>query len=220
MKGLLHITLTLILATAIALANSSAALADGEEGGHGLETEVNGIHVSLATQSEWKKGENTIVVTLKDSSGSPVSNANVEILIGPVAEEHAASEEDHGASDATSAHGAEQGHSSMPGMEMNEPAAETHDEVPAHEEEAEPLALEESGEHGIYVAETHFESAGAHEVNVMFHVNGEMLQANFVVEIPGVVSKTIVLWSFVAINVVLVASAGIMKKQSIPVKGR
>jgi hypothetical protein len=54
----------------------------------------------------------------------------------------------------------------------------------------------------------------------MFHVNGEMLQANFVVEIPGVLSKTIVLWSFAAINVVLIASAGIMKKQSIPVKGR
>ena len=220
MKGLLRITLTLMLATAIALSNSSAVLADGEEGGHGLETEVNGIHVSLATQNEWKTGENTIVVTLKDSSGSPVSNANVEILIGLVSEGHAAVEDDHGTSEAASAHGEEQGHSSMPGMEMNEPAAESHDEMPAHEEEAEPLALEELGEHGIYVAETHFETAGAHEVNIMFHLNGEMLQANFVVEIPGVLSKTIVLWSFVAINAVLVASAGIMKKQSIPVKGR
>ena len=72
MKGLLHITLTLMLATAIALSNSSAVLADGEEGGHGLETEVNGIHVSLSNQNEWKKGGNTIVVTLKDSAGSPV----------------------------------------------------------------------------------------------------------------------------------------------------
>jgi hypothetical protein len=107
----------------------------------------------------------------------------------------------------------------MPGMEMNEPAAESH-EMPAHTEGNEPLSLEELGEHGIYVVETHLESAGTHEVNVMFHVNGEMLQANFVVDIPGVLSKTIVLWSFVAINVVLVASAGIMKKQSIPVKGQ
>ena len=107
----------------------------------------------------------------------------------------------------------------MPGMEMNEPAADA-DEIAIHEEEANPLSLSELGEHGIYVAETHFESAGTHEVNVMFHVNGEMLQADFVVEIPGVLSKTIVLWNFVAINVVLIASAGIMKKQSIPVKGR
>ena len=219
MRRLLHPALTLLLALAIALSTSSVVLADGEDGEHALEMEVNGVHVSLANQNEWKQGENTIIVTLKDSSGSPVKNANVEILIGPKAEEHAEGEDSHGAADPAAAHEAEQGHSSMPGMEMNEPAPETH-EMPAHDEETEPLLLEELGEHGIYVLETHLESAGTHEVNVMFHVNGEMLQANFVVEIPGVLSKTVVLWSFVAINVVLIASAGIMKKQSIPVKGR
>ena len=219
MRRLLHIALTLLFALAVALSTSSVVQADGEDGEHTLEMEVNGIHVSLANQNEWKKGENTIIVTLKDSSGSPVKNANVEILIGPKAEEHAEAEDSHGASEPAAEHGAEQGHSSMPGMEMEEPAPETH-EMPAHDEEKEPLLLEELGEHGIYVLETHLESAGTHEVNVMFHVNGEMLQANFVVEIPGVLSKTIVLWSFAAINVVLIASAGIMKKQSIPVKGR
>jgi hypothetical protein len=219
MKRLLHITLTLLVLVAVAFANSSAVLADGEDGEHGLEVEVNGIHVSLANQNEWKKGENTIVVTLKDSSGSPVNDAQVEILIGPVSEEHATAEDDHGVPEAASAHGTEQGHSSMPGMEMNEPAAETH-EVPAHDVEKEPISLEELGKHGIYVVETHVESSGIHEVNVMFHVNGKMLQADFVVEIPGVLSKTIVLWSFVAINIVLIASAGIMKRQAVPVKGR
>ena len=219
MKSLLHITLTLLLVVVVAFSNSSAVLADGEDGEHTLEMEVNGIHVSLANQNEWKKGENTIIVTLKDSSGSPVKNANVEMLIGPKAEEHAEAEDSHAADEPAAAHGAEQGHSSMPGMEVAEPAGETH-EMPTHDEEKEPLLLEELGEHGIYVLETHLESAGTHEVNVMFHVNGEMLQANFVVEIPGVLSKTIVLWSFAAINVVLIASAGIMKKQSIPVKGR
>ena len=106
----------------------------------------------------------------------------------------------------------------MPGTETNEPAPESH-EMPSRDEEIEPLLLEELGEHGIYVLETHLESAGTHDVNVMIHVNGEVLQANFDVEIPGVLSKTIVLWSFAAINVVLIASAGIMKKQPIPVKG-
>jgi hypothetical protein len=219
MKGLLHITLTLLLVVVVAFSNSSAVLADGEDGEHTLEMEVNGIHVSLANQNEWQKGENTIIVTLKDSSGSPVNDANVEILIEPKAEEHAEAEASHGAAEPAAAHGAEQGHSSMPGMEMNEPAPETH-EMPAHEGEREPLLLDELGEHGIYILETHLESAGIHEVNVMFHVNGEMLQASFVVEIPGVLSKTIVLWSFVAINVVLITSAGVMKKQFIPVKGQ
>jgi hypothetical protein len=46
-----------------------------------------------------------------------------------------------------------------------------------------------------------------------------MLQADFVVEIPGTSSKTIVLWSFVVINVGLITSAAILKKQSISVKG-
>ena len=219
LKQLLHIAIVFLVTVVIAFANSAAVLADGEGSEHALEVEVNGIHVSLANQNEWKKGENTIIVTLKDSSGSPVKNANVEMLIGPQAEEHAEAEDSHGAAEPAAAHGAEQGHSSMPGMEVNEPAPETH-EMPVHDEEKEPLLLEELGEHGIYVLETHLESAGAHEVNVMFHVNGEMLQANFVVEIPGLLSKTIVLWSFVAINVVLIASAGILKKQSIPVKGR
>jgi hypothetical protein len=219
MRRLLHITLVLLFTIAVGLANSSTVLADGKDGEHALEVEVNGIHVSLANQNEWKKGENIIVVTLKDSMGSPVSDADVEILVGLKADEHAEAEESHGVSEPAVEHGAEQGHSSMPGIDMGEPAEEPS-EVPAHNEEAEPLSLSEMGEHGIYVAETHFESSGAHEINVMFHVNGEMLQADFVVEIPGVLSKTIVLWSFVAINVVLVASAGILKKQSIPVKGR
>jgi hypothetical protein len=53
----------------------------------------------------------------------------------------------------------------------------------------------------------------------MFHVNGEMLQADFIVEIPGTGSKLIVLWSFVVVNMAVIAFAGYMKKQPVPVKG-
>lgn len=219
MKRFLNITLALLLAIAVALSNSSAVFADGEEGEHTLEAEVSGVHVSLANQNEWQKGENTIIVTLKDSTGLPISDADVEVLIGSTADEHAEAEESHGEAEPAAGHGAEQGHSSMPGMDMGEPAAE-ESEMAAHSQDSNTVLLSELGEHGIYVAETHFESSGTHEISVLFHANGEMLQANFVVEIPGVLSKTIVLWSFVAINVVLIASAGIMKKQSIPVKGR
>lgn len=228
MRRFLHITLALLLALVIASANSTTAFADEGGGEHTLEMEVNGYHVTLTSQNEWKKGENTVVVTLKDETGLPVSGANVEILIGPqAADDHAASEADHGSSEAESehgasaaapVHGAEQGHAGMPGMEIEEPAAH-ESEMAAHDEETNPLTLTELGEHGIYVAETHLESSGKHQVNVMFHVNGEMLQADFIVEIPGVLSKTMVIWSFAAINVILIASAGIMKRQSIPVKG-
>lgn len=220
MKRFLHITLTVLITIALASANPSSVLASEGDDENTLEMEVNGYHVTLASQNDWKKGENTIVVTLMDSMGMPVTNAEVEILMGPKSEEHADAENVHTEPEAEPAHGAEQGHSSMPGMDMGEPAVEASD-MPAHDEErANPLPLMETHEHGVYIAETHVESSGRHEVNVMFHVNGEMLQADFVVEILGALSKTIVLWGFVAVNIVLIASAGMLKRQSIPVKGR
>lgn len=219
MKRFLHITLTLLIMIVIVSANPASVLASEGDDEHALEMEVNGYHVTLDSQNDWKKGENTIVVTLMDSMGMPVQSADVEILIAAKSDEHAKAENEHAEPEMEPAHGAEQGHSSMPGMDMGEPAVEAVD-MPAHDEEmANPISLDES-EDGVYVIETHLESAGPHEMSVMFHVNGEMLQADFVVDILEVLSKAIVLWSFVAINVVLIASAGIMKKQSIPVKGR
>ncbi len=80
--------------------------------------------------------------------------------------------------------------------------------------------MTESDEHGMYVVEAHFESSGTHEVHVMFHANGEMLQGDFVVEVPGMAPKTIILWSFAAVNIALVATAGVIKKQkTVSVKG-
>ena len=103
----------------------------------------------------------------------------------------------------------------MSGHTMDTAPTSSHEEAAAGS-----IVVTETHEPGVYITEAHLESSGKHELNVMFHVNGEMLQADFIVEIPGFLSKTIVLWSFLAINVVLIASAGIMKKQSIPVKGQ
>ena len=208
MKRILHTTSILLFILALLFASPHVVLADEGDGGHQLEMEVNGYHVTLASQNDWAKGENTIVVTLTDSMGMPLSKANVEILVTPKLDEHAEAE--------TDSHGAEQQHDSMPGMDMGAPA----EEPPAHAEEiADSISMTESDEHGIYMVETHLEASGEHEVHVMFHANGEMLQADFVVEIPGINSKTVVLWSFVMINVALVTSAGIMKKQPITLKG-
>jgi hypothetical protein len=208
MKRLLYTSSILFFILVSLLASPYAVLADEGDGGHQLEMEVNGYHVTLENQDDWVKGENTIVVTLADSMGMPLSKADVEILVTPKLDEHAEVE--------TDSHGTEQEHDSMPGMDMGEPAEKT----PIHTEEiAIPISMMESDEYGMYMVETHLESSGEHEVHIMFHANGEMLQADFVVEIPGASSKTIVLWSFVTINVALVTSAGIMKKQPVPVKG-
>jgi hypothetical protein len=211
MRRLLHLLLAVLFTVTLVSANTSSAFASEGDDEHAMEMEVNGYHVTLESQNEWKKGENTIVVTLMDNMGMPVQNADVEILIAPKADEHAAAE---------SAHGAEEGHDSMPGMDMGETVAPAAS-MPEHDEESvEPLAMSETHEHGMYTLETSFESAGEHEVSVMFHVNGEMMDATFVVDILSSLSKSLVLWGFVIVNVALISSAGMLKKQTVPVKGR
>jgi hypothetical protein len=205
MKRLLYTISTFLFIAAILFSNPYLVQADEGDGGHQLEAEVNGYHVTLASENDWAKGENTIVVTLADGMSMPLKNADVEIVIAPKSDGHG-----------EEAHAAEPQHESMPGMDMGEPAVES----PTHAEEiGDAIAMMEADEHGMYMVETHLEASGQHEVNVMFHVNGEMLQADFIVEIPGTSSKTIVLWSFVVINLALITSAGFMKKQPIPVKG-
>ena len=215
MKRLLYTSSTLFFIITILFANPYTVLANEGDGRHQLEMEVNGYHVTLASQNDWAKGENTIVVTLVDGMGMPVRNTDVEILIAPKSDGHAESELD-------TAHGTDQQQDAMPGMDMGAAATETPD-MPTHDEEiAEPISMTESDEHGMYMVETHLESSGEHDVHVMFHVNGEMLQADFIVEVPGTNSKAIVLWGFLVVNVALVASAGMLsqaRKQSIPVKG-
>jgi len=211
MKKLLYTILNFLLIITLLFSNPSVVLASEGDGDHGLEKEVGGYHVTLTSLNDWKKGENTIVVTLMDNIGMPVTDAEVEILIGAKSDEHAEPE-------AEPAHGAEEEHSAMPGMEHT-PAEDSH--TSAHEEAVpNTVSLRESDENGVYVTEAHFEGSGTHEINVMFHVNGEMLQADFMVDISGSGSKTIVLWSFVAINMILIGSAGMLKRQSILVKGR
>lgn len=204
MKRLLHTSSTLFFIIFFLFSNPYAVLADEGDGGHGLVKEVNGYHVTLASRNEWVKGGNTIVVTLTDSMGMPISQADVEILITPKSDEHA---ED--------LHGAEPEQDAMPGMSHGHsqeavPAVQTHEQ-----ESAAPIAMMESEEEGIYILETSLESSVEHDVHVMFHVNGEMLQADFVVDVTGASSKTVVLWGFGVVNVALIASASIMKKQSV-----
>lgn len=209
MKRFLHITTILFFMFAMLLASPTTVFANEGDGEPQFEMEVNGYHVGLSSNNEWVTGENRIVVTIADSMGMPVSDADVEILITPRSDAHAEPE--------TDTHAAESSHDSMSGMDMV--GSETP-EASAHEEEiASPLAMTESHEHGEYTVTTHLESSGEYDVQVFFHVNGEMHPVNFAVDVTGTSSKTMILWGFAVINVGLIASAGVLKKQSIPVKG-
>ena len=223
MKHLLRASSTLFFIIAILFASPFSVLASEGDGGHPTEMEVNGYHVTLASQNDWTKGENTIVVTIRDSMGMTVNDADVEILIAQKEDGHAepeAAEHDSDSQDSMSGMdmGTEQSEDTMPAMDMGEPAVQATD-MPAHDEEMEdPIAMLGS-EHGVYMVETHIEASGEHNVHVMFTANGEILQADFIVEIPGMGSKTIVLWSFVMVNIALITSAGFLKKETLTVKG-
>jgi hypothetical protein len=227
MKRHLRKLALLILIAGLALARPVSVQADEGEGEHGLEAEVNGYHLTLSSQSEWVKGENVVVVTITDATGMPVSDAEVEILIAPKqADSHGESESDsHGEAEPDAhtepeadPHGSEPSHDSKSNMDA--PEEESTDLMAHDEETVTPLVMTESHEHGAYVAEAHLEKAGAHIVQVFFHVNDEMMQADFIVDVPGASSKTVVLWSFLLINIALVVTAGFMKNQTVTVKGK
>jgi hypothetical protein len=223
MKPLLSTSSTFFIIMTILFANPYNVLANEGDGGHGLEKEVNGYHVTLASQNEWVKGRNIIVVTLADSMGMPLHNANVEILIVPKSDEHI--EAVHSSEpQQDSMPGMDMGHdhssASVPGGDMSAPATETPSMSTHGEGNADPITMMEADEHGMYMLETHLESSGEHDVQVMFHFNGEMFQADFVVEVSGTSSRAVVLWSFGVINVVLIASARVMKKQPLVMRGK
>ena len=75
MKQLIHLITALLLIFALLFANATTALANEGDSEHSLEMEVNGYHISLSSQNEWVKGDNTVVVTLTDEMGMPVSDA-------------------------------------------------------------------------------------------------------------------------------------------------
>jgi hypothetical protein len=225
MKPHLRKLVLLVLVAILALASPVSVLADEGQDGHGLDVEVNGYHVSLSSQNEWVKGENVVVVTITDSMGMPVSDADVEILISrKEVNSHGESGSDsHGEAEPEAhdepeadAHSSEPSHDSTSNMDAHE---EESAAVMAHDEETvTPLVMTESHEHGEYVVQAHLKKAGEHVVEVFIHIDGEMMQADFTVDVPGASSKTVVLWSFLLINIGLVVSAGVLKNQNVAKK--
>ena len=211
MKRFLYASSILLFVLSAFFATPLSASASEGGGGDALQMEVNGYHVTLDSQNEWAKGENVLVVTITDSMDMPLSDADVEILVAPK-DEHAESE-----TDAMSGMDTGNGQSQEPEPGVMKPI--TNNASEHYEVSASPIAMTES-EHGTYTTQTHLETSGEHDVHVMFHVNGEMLQADFVVKVTGSNSKTFVLWSFAAVNVAIIAVAGTLKKQkSLTVKG-
>lgn len=211
MRQVLYTVTVLLIVFFILLAKPGTVLASEGDGESQMEVEVNGYHVTLSSQDTWAQGKNTVIVTLRDAAGVPLEDAGVELLILPRTEAHSEA--------ASESHDSAAGHSAVPGSQAAEPETAAH-EMPSHAEETGVRVLmAETHDHGSYVAQAQLDSAGEHRVQIMFHADGDMLEAGFVVVVPGSGSKAVLLWSFAAVNAALLASAGILKKQSLSVKG-
>jgi hypothetical protein len=211
MRRFLHLFAALLFILAALFTFPATVLAGEGDDLHGLEVDVNGYHVVLSSHDEWQRGENVIVVTITDSMGMPVEQADVEITVAPISKGHAEPEED--------SHDVGPGHGSMTGTEPDEEEHETSGASEHEKEMPTMLAVQEGHEPGSYEAEVHLVSSGEYDVEVLFHVNGEMLQADFRVDVPGAGAQTLVLWSFLLVNTLVITSAGVMRKQSQTVKG-
>jgi hypothetical protein len=214
MKRLHRLGWTMILLSVLVLGYRGSASANTETDGHALEAEVDGYRIALTSENEWAKGDNTILVTLTDGMGMSVNDAEVELLIRPSLDTHGESE--------ASSHGPEGPVETTAEMEMNNGASHgstAHDMQPSPPEAqsdgaeapAPAVRMAFHGE-GTYIAQAHLDSTGAHDVRAMVHVDGQMLQADFVVGGAASSSNSMVLWGFAAINTGIVFFAGLLRK--------
>jgi hypothetical protein len=214
MKRLHWLGWSTFLVVVVLLGFRDTASANTESVGHELEAEVHGYHIALTSQNAWAKGDNSIHLALTDSMGMPVNNAEVELLIAPSLDTHGESE--------ASSHGPEGPAETTAAMDMSSAAAHgsavhaappNASEAPPHgapsPAPAVPMALQ--GE-GTYIGQAHLDSTGRQDIRAMVHVDGQMLQADFVVGGAASSSRSIVLWTFAGVNAAILFSAGLRRK--------
>lgn len=209
----------LIVATFL-LAFPKTVLADGGEGG--IEQEVNGYHVSLNFVEPARVGENQFHIQITDALGMPVTNAKVEVSAMPaegMSEHGESSEAEH---DEISEVGVMTSNSGGMDMTTDEPATgvmkPSEPAGDAHGEETLSAILEPSNEAGEYAGEMHFEKSGAWMFNVHITVNGETTEVEFPLEIARqLILNYAILTGFIAINIIVVIMAAVLKRQPVAV---
>jgi hypothetical protein len=171
----------------------------GLAGGAGktFGAEVNGYHVSLSFVSELKTGENEVHVRIVDSQDQLVTPTKVEFSV--MLNEKKGHE-------ATESHGAEM----TPASAHAEPAS-GHDNMPGMGAESEPASG--SGHKGVL----YFDKSGEWNVAVHFTVGGELLKVHIPVTVVGEMSRYGVLAGIFGLNMAIVATAAI-RKRNIPKK--
>jgi hypothetical protein len=183
---LLSITLLLIL-----LSLPTSALADAGHGDNEYTQTVNGYEVTLILEKPAAVGENRISIHLMDAQNRPITNAAVEAAVVKIELEHT-EEESH-----TSAHG------QMENMPTEAPST-AHDKMGM-------TTLEAGHESGEYAGEILIEASGLCIIRVHLTVQGELTEVDFPVNAAQPQNGTGILIGFLALNVVIIAIAVILK---------
>jgi hypothetical protein len=192
------IILPLLLILILALLTPLSAQADGET--DGLVQTVNGYQVALAFAENPAVGENQIHVQIHDALDMPVSDATVEVALGPAEEEHHVEVPES------------TGHESMPGMDMAEPAI---DHGTTTHEKMQVVLLEPSHhEKGEYSGEVHIESTGDWTVTVHLNVQDELMEVDFPLTVKSS-SRNVILTGFAGANILILIVAAVLKSKSI-----
>jgi hypothetical protein len=225
------IKLHLILAVLLVLGNTfifpRAVFASGA--GESFEAEVNGYHISLSFMNEIKPGDNEVHVQIVDSHDQFVIPAELGISVMPVEEkghEATESQDSHGAeppaghgtdTTSTSAHTEPaSGHENMPGMDTESgPATQSsHDMGTGSHAEFGMVMLEPEMHDSEYKGVINFDQAGEWNLIVHFTVEDELLEVDFPLNVAGTISKYGVLAGIFGLNVAIVSTAAILKRNA------
>jgi hypothetical protein len=194
-----------------------------------FEAEVNGYHVSLSFMNEIKPGDNEVHVQIVDSQDQFVTPTELGISVVPVEEKGHEATESHNAHGAESAagHGTDttstsahaepaSGHENMPGMDtQSEPAPESSHDMGTGSHAEFGMVILESEMHGSeYKGVINFQQAGEWNLVVHFTVEDELLEVEFPLNVAGTISKYSVLAGIFGLNIAIVSSAAILKRNT------
>ena len=221
-KKISEIATRMIIVAMLLMVFPGTALADGGNGGY--EATANGYHITLVFSEPVKKGVNEFHVSIADSMGMPVSNANVEVIAMPneemSAHEEESSDEMHSMEMATETPVPEDAHG-MSGMDMSsETETNAHEEAEdvSHAEEPAPITLAGGHEAGEYSGEIHLDASGDWIFNIHFTLDDQMTEVEIPVEVPHTISNYGILAGFIGINATVITAAAITKRKSISPK--
>lgn len=224
----------------IALALPASALADGG-GEDGLEftQTINGYKITLVFEKPAFVGENPIHIQILDAAGMPVTGADVEVSLEVSLEEAESDHEETETSAETGMPGMDESPTVMPtsapdampgmgGMGASPAPTSTPASTPsinsmspvnpeAEHEQTGMVALAAGHEDGEYEGEISIESDGDLVVRAHLTIQGELMEVDFPVHVAKSNTGAIVLGSFFAINVALIAAAVVMKPKPLSV---